>query len=477
MMLLRSIPFLCLFLLLAMPTALANEGAGLIRSDLNGAFPKALWRDQYRSEINYLLKKLPANADSRSIQVIKRNMLISLYDTSLIKNDIEPNNGEDLLTLRLKKLMQMGLWEDAFRLYTITTEDPGENNQLAQTGLLLILLQKGLPTACLEEKVLAPRFPESAFWLQMDIICDAEISGENPLSTQFTDNSVLQALYSEPDFKLSANDIEALDKLSDLEIALLSAKKRIDYEGIQLSNKTEPRLTKTFLSDARFPSNHRESLEKLAIKQALLPESPLSDTLQNNEKSIPSLSQEQLISLISTKLRLGNKITKEETQKLASFAPENPQNYFYIQILNKINALEEEYPVLEDDYNAGLAAFTPKNVKKVNLLKSLLDKPSEFSNNPAEVYEKQISLTPDGHYVMPTGDLTDWLKKTKKHQFVGLSLLIILSNNEVDASAKNSGDIQEEKALNVLKSLSTVGLIDQAHQVAREELANLMDIN
>lgn len=473
----RLLFVLSLFLLISSPLAYANEGAGLISSDLNGALPKALWRDQQRSEINYLLKHLPPDADSRSLQKIKHNMLISVYDTSLIKNDIEPKDGEDLLTLRLQKLVQMGHWEDAFKIYTATTDDPGENNQLARTGLLLILLQKGLPTACLEEKVMAARFPDDPFWQQMDVICNSEITGIAPTADQLSGSPVLKAIYSEPDFKVSANAVEALGKLSDLELALLSTKERINYEDVKLSDDIEPRLIKTFLSSKKFPSDLRESLETLAREHALLPQLPLSESLENNEKDVQNLSEPQITELIATKLRLGNKITEAEVTKLASFAGENPKIYFYIQILDEINATEKEQTVLEDNYNEGMATFSPENVKKVNLLNSLLDKEAEFSNNPAEVYEKQISLTPEGHYVMPTGDLTDWLQKTKKHQFAGLSLLIILSNIEVDATAKNSGDIQEEKTFNVLKSLSTVGLIDQAHHVAREELANLMDKN
>ena len=34
----------------------ANEGAGLIVSDVDGALPKGLFRNQSRSEITYLLK-------------------------------------------------------------------------------------------------------------------------------------------------------------------------------------------------------------------------------------------------------------------------------------------------------------------------------------------------------------------------------------------------------------------------------------
>ena len=34
------------------------------------------------------------------------------------------SSGDDLLTLRLIKLLEMGLWEDAFALYSQTTKRP-----------------------------------------------------------------------------------------------------------------------------------------------------------------------------------------------------------------------------------------------------------------------------------------------------------------------------------------------------------------
>jgi len=472
----RILPVLLLFVCLFIPIkAQAYEGAGLLYSDLKGALPKALWRDQPRSEIVYLLKNLPANSSLKSLQTIKRNMLLSVYETSLIKNDIEIKDGEDLLTLRLLKLIEMGLWEDAFTLYTKTTDDPGDNDILAQTGVILILLNKGLSTACLEEKVLAPRFPDTDFWAQIDTICNAELGTNSIISTELSGSAVLQAIFNEPDFKLSADNIAALKKLSFFELEMLSRKKRIDYSKMYLRNDLPPILTKTFLKDPRTPSKHKASLEDIARHQGLLPESPLKADLKNIESSIHKASQNDLLALLSNKLQTGQIISEKAVKKLADLATENPENYYYIQILKASNATNTDININDDDFEAGVQALVGKNAKKVNLLKTLLDKSAEFSNNPANVYEKQGSLTPDGHYVMPTGGYAKWLKRTTNNRLAGLSLLIILSNIEVDANAV--GDKPDNKTFNMLNSLSTVGLIDQSHLVAREELAKLMELN
>ena len=482
---------LTLVALLALTTpAIAGEGIGLISSDQDGALPKSLWRDQSRSEINFLLKNLPADSSLRSVQKIKRNMLLSYYDATSIKNDIEVKPGEDLLTLRLQKLVEMGLWEDAFKLYTKTTDDPGENHKLAQLGVILILTQKGLSTACLEEKVLASRFPDKDFWVRMDGVCSVELSIKEAADENFAGSSVIKAIMTDEKFKVSAKNTEALDKMTFLEIGLLAAKGRIDYTGLENYDKISPYILKTFLNDPNFPKANRESLEKVARQKFLLPESEPKkaeneeNTENKPEDSTENLTQSELTAAIAHKLKAGKPVEDNEVKKMVDLSTKNPENLFYIQILNETSPFQNYADITGDVQESETALSTllendPTGQKreKVNFLKSLLDKEAEFSNNPANVYEKQISLTPDGGYVMPTDGLTNWLRKTQEHQLVGLSLLIVLSNIDNNAYAKNSGDNPENDAVNVLKSLSTVGLIDQAHLIAKEELANLMELN
>ncbi|MEM7618494.1 MAG: hypothetical protein AAF244_03815, partial [Pseudomonadota bacterium] len=198
----------------------AAEGAGLLVSDNEGALPKGMWRKNLRSEITYLLKTLPAEAPFQSLQKIKRNMLLSSYDTSGIKNDIEIEIGDDLLTLRLSKLMEMGLWDDAHRLYSETTNDPGQNHKLAEIGVLLALYKQGLATACLESKAFGPRFSGS-FWEQIDLICGTELYNESVISTQFPNSPVLRAIYTEPDFTVNA---DALNNLTIIELMMAQIK-------------------------------------------------------------------------------------------------------------------------------------------------------------------------------------------------------------------------------------------------------------
>ncbi len=454
------------FLSFAPSVQAADEGAGLIRSDLNGALPKGLWRNQNRSEIAYLIQNMPDHAPSRAMQTIKRNMLVSVYDTRGIINDVSAEDGRDLLSLRLKALLKNGFWEDAFKLYTNSTDDPGTNSALAEIGLLLILNKQGLSTACLEEKVLFERYSSEPFWQQLDKVCSIEMGMGDKTEIQFPNSSVLQGLYFDSNFKIAANDINLLEKLEPLELSLLAQKGRIDYTSLDLSQSISPILTKTFLNDEKFPAAQKGKLENLALFQALLPFEELSKAQKEKLEDPSTLPQSELLPLIITQLRLGQKISEESGKRLMELAPNNPENYFFTKVLQDTQNIYGNYGLEKDNINLAIEELGKKHPQDEILLLSSLDKPVLFSNNPKTVYEKQISLTPDDGYVMSNTTPSEWLELTTKSQFAGLSLLIVLSNIENNANGINDN--------NVIKSLSTVGLINQAHLIAKEKLVEMM---
>ncbi len=466
---------LALFTLCLIPsTVLAyEEGVGLLRGDSNGALPKTLWHKQPRSEITYLLKNLPADAPLRSLQQIKINVLLSVYDVSGIKDDIDPSEDNHFLTLRLQKLIEMGQWEQALRLYSMSVEDPEDNNLLAQTGILLTLLENGLASACLEEKVLSKRFDNTKFWNQLDTICGIEIGSAVASTANFENSETLENIYKDSEFKISANDISRLSELSTLELALLSSNSRIDYKNFDINTQIPPRIVKTFMKDSAFPAGSLTTLTQIATQQAILPESPLPDKLQEYAESLDKRTQDDIINLIFHRLKLGQNIPFPELKKLEELALENPENYFYLQYFGIIQPMAENIVISDDQLSSAYTLLSAKSEKKVNFLKSLLDKSSEFSNNPANVYEKHVSMSSDGS-LSAVGNQLDWLDKTINNNYAGLSLLIMLSNIENSAWVQSSVDMSEEKTFNVLNDLSKVGLIDQTYQIAKEELANLM---
>ena len=222
----------------------AGEGVGLLVSDVEGALPKGLWRNQSRTEITYLLENMPPSAPFRSLQEIKRNMMLSTYDTGSIKNDISIETGQDLYTLRLLKLMQMGLWDDAFELYN-KGDDPGQNDRLAEIGILLALHKKGLAAACLDYKAFGNRFT-ALFFKRIDLICGKELEDIAIISTQFPKSTVLKGIYTDPKFTFNANDLETLKTFTFLEVMMLLEKNRLTYENFDLKPDTAALFVESF---------------------------------------------------------------------------------------------------------------------------------------------------------------------------------------------------------------------------------------
>lgn len=462
------IAFICFCVPVNAQTINASEGAGLLVSDSQGALPKGLWRNNPRSEIIYLLKNLPDEAPFKSLQEIKRNMLISTYDTSDIDNDISFKVGEDLLTLRLQKLLELGLWDDAYALYTKITNDPGQNSALAEVGIILSLYKNGIANACLDQKAFGQRF-SGIFWSQINLVCKAEIYEEAIISTQFPNSSIFQSIYTDDDYKIPATN---LSDLTIFELLMAQVKGRIDYTNFTLSPNVAPRILRTFLNDTRFPLIEKNALESLARQKVVIIEDEIKLQNETDEENIDNqlandIQNKSFKSPLLTVAELVEKnqeIPQNLIQDLQNNTDTNPTNYFYLQLLNKFSLVDNPDEYTSAQIAESLRTFPPRLGKEVKILKTWLDNSVEFSNNLDKVYEKQISLASNGDIIFSEDDWTKWLGKTTSNQLAGLSLLIVLNNN------KNNG-VRSNQLIN---DLHYVGLIEQSHKIARDMTARLM---
>ncbi|MEM8833879.1 MAG: hypothetical protein AAGB32_04995, partial [Pseudomonadota bacterium] len=370
--------------------------------------------------------------------------------------------GQDLYTLRLLKLMQMGLWDDAFELYN-KGDDPGQNDRLAEIGILLALHKKGLAAACLDYKAFGDRF-NALFFKRIDLICGKELEDIAIISTQFPKSTVLKGIYTDPKFTFDANDLETLKTFTFLEVMMLLEKNRLTYENFDLKQDTPPYLLKVFLEDENFPPTQKTKLNTLAKHQSILP------FIKNDENSaydIQNSQQNEIILHIANLIENNAEISPKIIEKLTENALKNPQNIFYLQLLKQIRPKLNIAEFTEQEKQRALGEFRTEFTKEVNILNSWLDKRSEFSNNPAKVYEKQVIKTPDGSYTTVSDDWTNWLGNATQNQYSGISLLIVLNNN------KNIGVRSES----MIKDLRHVGLIEQAHQIGVDMTVNLMRTN
>ena len=444
-----------------------RESSGLLSSDLQGAFPKAVWKDQPRSEVQYLLENMPTNGTNRSIQELKRKFLISQGDTRLIKNDIKVIHYQDIFSLRLKNLMKLGFYDDAFRLYTNMVETP-ETSELAEIGLLLTLDKQGISTTCLDVKVLTPSFNDSLFFGNMNALCDREMG--TPTS-EFKDSTILQGIYDDKDFFLPAQYTERFLTFTPLELHALFKKEKVNYDGLKEEHISSlaPQITRFFLNSESFPTKLKPALQEHAFKQNLSPEEVTQDR-QDDSFNIKEASQVKLENALKQRIATNQTIPEEWIKRLYTLATDSPQNYIYIQFLSLLGLSDKQYDVPKDKWDAGIAYFTEKSAKNLIYIKTALDKQVKFSNNPPSVYEKRLVLSKDGQYQLPEETEPDlwsgWQQEAEIQNYIGLSFLIALHNDPNDQSF--------DQTLRVLSSLSTVGLIDKTHILGREYFANMV---
>lgn len=446
------------------------ESVGLLSSDLQGAFPKSIWKNQPRSEVQFMLENMPTNSTIRELQEMKREFLLSRADTRLIKNDIKIKHYKDIFALRLNKLMELGQYDDAFKLYTNSVTKP-ESSELAEIGLLLILDEKGIATTCLDAKVLAPQFETNDFWENLDKICQIELGSTNKI--EFGNSPILHATYNEDNFSISATYIDLLMGLTPLEKQILFKKGKIDYQDAEfkdLVDQTPPEYTRYFLKDEKFPKNLKTALQEHAANQNLTP-TVISELEPDKTEEI---KQEVLIDVIKKALKQGDSIPNEWAERLKILAGEHPQNYVFIHFLSALGLTKTKYEVPEERFDQGISHFPEKSAEKLKFIKTLLDKQAKFSNNPASVYEKRLVLSQNDIYNIPKeieqNWWSDWQKEAENQGFIGLSFLIALRNDNIDVEGESSDII-----LSVLSSLSTVGLIEKSHQLSKVIMTDMME--
>jgi len=445
------------------------ESSGTLQSTREGALPKTLWEDQNRSDILSLMSRMPVGADYLTAQNIKKRLLLSRSNADLIENDIPLAPQTNLFTLRLKKLIDMGLYDEAFDLYTQTVEDP-EFSELAELGILLMIKRGDLATACLEEKVLAARWPDNLFWTQIDSVCNLKISNREAQDPVFIEeSSVLQALYTSPDYSVPATSVEDFREMSPLEFSLVVYEGKIDYRPLEQASEEMTDLPSSllmaFYKDANIPENLKQEIEVEAVSRSLIP-GPIP---QIPEDLPVEITKKELLAGMARFLINGQSVPDILVERLLEFAPENPENYAYLHVLQILNATDMNLNISVENWTKGLNALDLNKAEQVLAITTRLDNGNKSFNNPFQIYEKRLSLTLDGDYVMPSVGLIQQLEGATSQGKTGTVLLTVLNILDPETGKLYPGITEK-----VLESLLSVGFTGEAQILAREILARNM---
>jgi len=204
------------------------ESIGLLQTGDEQSLGADIYRHANRSELVYLLKNINRNP-LYALQNTIKNLLITSADTSTIKNDIEIENGSDLLTLRITALMRMGYNKEAFELYN-KASNYVLNEPLIRSGIFSMLLNKQKARACLEVKTSFEDYKDIEFWKEMNAYCMISLSkSPTPQYAQTIEGSkysILKEIIKNEDYNFIYNP-KAFSELDFIERAILIADDKI----------------------------------------------------------------------------------------------------------------------------------------------------------------------------------------------------------------------------------------------------------
>lgn len=221
------------------------ESHGLLTRTSEGSLGRDLWLGSKRSDLINYLPQISGTTPYRTINDLSRRLLLTKTDVELIKQDQKPEPGNDLTTLRLEKLLEMGAYKDALSLYTKHPDVP-YHERYARAGILAALYSKQAALACLEEKTIESRiqqFEDVVFWQQISKICSYILSKQGKLSPapsadklKFPESDILRQVATKKNFRYKVKKPADLETLTPLEAAVLAADDRFDFSTLKISS-------------------------------------------------------------------------------------------------------------------------------------------------------------------------------------------------------------------------------------------------
>lgn len=518
------IPFVRLFIFFVLSllpvTALAQEAekppvdwvdvesTGVLSTAVQGAMEKTLWKGQPRTQIEYLIRELPDLIALRSVLSLQRRLLLSKTDSSLIDNDVGPLRGKDLLIQRINKLMDMGLYDDAWNLYTQKAEDPYDVS-IAQLGMLLLVMKNDLATACLEEKVFASKYPEDEFFKTLDHACSETLGTSGGKPVTFDKSAVLHSVYNDKSYSVSAKNPDLLNKMTDLERALVLAKGRIKYDGLtkDILAKTPSALVSLYLMDRALPDSAKTMIKAETDVRGLTPyieavsrdetyvkakslakdpddQWPIIESALT-EKSNPAdlapyasmissakpanLSTGIIRKVLDVLLASGKELPPFWLEAARNQASNNPLFYIYLKTFESLTPTRG-VSIDPDLWLKSAQSLKPADFDQIIAIIESLDKDSGILNNPIGIYEKHLGLTLASNYVMPTVGLNILLETAPEKKQIGITALAVLNGLYDKPDNMYSGTVRK-----ALYSMLNVGLIEDAKLIGAETVATVLN--
>lgn len=270
----------------------ALESLGPLTNPLRGGLGNDMWADTPRSVVQDFLPLLPDGQTIWPAQWLARRVILSNGDVTMMKNDKSPQDGEDLFTLRLERLLAMGAYADAASLYKLIEGNP-LHDRMVRAGILALLQNGQVPQACLEALATKDKpslFENDLFWPQIDGICSyaqaqsarsIKESGFTKINLQALDqlvareipgSKVLSTLVGRDNYRHNISSADDMAELTTLERAVLRGMGRFDYSRLKLKklHTVSAPVLMTMASDPNMTPNLRLALNIEAAERGLI---------------------------------------------------------------------------------------------------------------------------------------------------------------------------------------------------------------
>lgn len=529
------------------------ESLGPLTNPLKGGLGDDMWTGSSRSTVQQFLPMLPVGNTLPMVQWLTRRVLLSNGNADSLRGG-SASGGDDMFTLRLEKLLEMGAYQDAVDLYTLIEGEPS-HDRLARAGVIA-LLSDGYPAqACLEagaaHRDKAEAADSESFWAQIDAAClyiqsesvrklkDVSLSAASPVAS-IPGSKVLTTLVNRPEYRYSISSPADLEDLTVIERAVLRGLGRFDYSRLSLRdlNKISGPVLMIMAGDPNVPTGLRLKLNYEAAERGLLDDDGLGAVYEAIAKEsqpvvVPANAEppssiegryvaalkpdsegperngivaaqlenfqgEQVTALLpfanwipslnpagmsahaiknAVKVMLQNGMTPPARWVNAWLKSQNGDSVksgenFALYLANLVpeNLPTESVPFPDDAVKKLFASEKSAETLEIYSVFAGLGRLDALHNDlDQSIYEKHLDLTLGNDYVMPIDSLIDKLREAAKNDRLGETVLLVaVALKEYDPAKTHPGVLQE-----VLKSLETVGLKEEARAVAVEVILGL----
>lgn len=494
------------------------EGAGLYQTGSLLALSPDMWKNAARADVTQLLRDMPTFAKSAVVRDMIKSILLSESDTQKLKRHKDIKSGEDLLTMRIYKLMEGGFYDEALELYSVAIETP-HHLDIAKVGILAMLGAGEKSIACLEMKTLGQIDNEDTFWSTFKAYCDYSLS-DTPSDQakevlQESEFAVLRSLAFNPSFVFPYNR-EDFNALSLVEQNVLIAEGAIEKPALTSSflESMTAKDVSILLSLGSYADDKKAQLMVRGVDLGVLPINALNTFYKSSRGELPDLYQrisnendvdaldgllikviniqeqhdpiamvpfarffgdadirgmtpEQMKRLLWTLYRADGIISQNMIENYLADSGQYQENEDYFRTLQVISLMSDT-PKRHDlsTIMQNLAIFHKNSQNKTLFVIENLDNPLLDDDNAVKVYEKDIDLASQVQQTDADRNLQMALERKAKANSLGETILLsILMLHQRSVAEMNSGLYESST-----KALNSVNLKGFSRKMAIERL-------